>query len=326
MGPYPHLLARIGDDAAHLFRARCGVEPLQLYEAELDAAPDADLFCPFPYAFLYPVAHGDVYVAQVGREVHPAGDDVDAARLRLYPSHRPYGRWCGGGFFLHDAHYLRRGGQRVVPPVHRRGPRVPRLAPEREPQPHGSGDARNDAHRQAFGLQYPPLLYVQLQVGRQGILLASGGLDPFRIQAVIPHRFGNGDVVPVSVVQVSGGEMSGQGAAADHAEREPGALLVRKGDDLDRMVGAYTTFLHRLHDLDAGENPERAVEVAAVVHGVDVGTNEDGWRVGITPLPAAEEVSDGVLTDREVALFHIRGDQVLGGPFFVGEREAGHAP
>src|SRR5215203_746457 len=181
MGPYPHLLARIGDDAAHLFRARCGVEPLQLYEAELDAAPDADLFGPFPYASLYPFAHGDVYVAQVDREVHPAGDDVEAARPRLYLSHRPHCRWCGGGPFLHNAHYLRRGGQRVVPPVHRRSPRVPRLAPDSEPEPYGSGDARHDARWQILGLQYPPLLYVQLQVGRQGILLASSVLDPLRI-------------------------------------------------------------------------------------------------------------------------------------------------
>src|ERR671917_293686 len=115
MGPYPPLLARVGDDATHLVRAGRGVEPLQLLDAEPDAATVTDLPGPFPYAPLHPVAHGDVYVAQVDREVHPAGDDVDAARSRFYLPHRPHGRRRGGGLLLHDAHYLRRGDQRVVP-------------------------------------------------------------------------------------------------------------------------------------------------------------------------------------------------------------------
>ena len=91
------------------------------------------------------------------------------------------------------------------------------------------------------------------------------------------------------------------------------------------MVGLYTTFLHRLHDLDASEHPERPVEVPAVVHGVHVRTDEDGRRVGITPFPAAEQVPRSILTDREAGLFHEGGDEILGGPFFIGERESGHA-
>ena len=111
--------------------------------------------------------------------------------------------------------------------------------------------------------------------------------------------------------------MSSQGAAADHAEREPGALLVRKGDDLDRVVGLYTTFLHRLHDLDASEHPERPVEVPPVVHGVHVRANEDGRSTGILALPTSKEISDGVLANREAGLLHKGGNEVLGGPFFI---------
>ena len=130
---------------------------------------------------------------------------------------------------------------------------------------------------------------------------------------------------PSSCCRSSGERRARQGAAADHAEGEPGALLVREGDDLDRIVGLDTTFLHRLRDLDAGEHAERPVEVPAVVHGVDVRADEDGRSVGIPPLPAAEEVPDGVLADREASLFHKGGDEVLGGPLFFREREPGHA-
>ncbi len=125
--------------------------------------------------------------------------------------------------------------------------------------------------------------------------------------------------------QIFGREGARQRAAADHAEGEPGALLVRESDDLDRSIGLDTTLLQRLRYLDACEHAERPIEVPAVVHRIYVRADEDGRSVRLSSLATAEEVPYGVLADREAGLLHVGDDEVLGGPLLIGEGEAGHA-
>jgi len=100
------------------------------------------------------------------------------------------------------------------------------------------------------------------------------------------------------VLQLLFGERARQRAAADHAEGEPGALLVRESYDLDRTNGLNATLLHRLRDLDAGQHAERPIEVSASYHGVDVRADEDGRSVGVFSLPTAEQVTRSVLSDQ----------------------------
>ena len=209
------------------------------------------------------------------------------------PTVEPVGR----GLFLDDADHLRRRGQGVAARAHGRRPRVPGLPGEREPEPHGPGDARHDADRKVLPFEHPPLLDVELEVRGEGIRGARGLADPARGRGRLPHGLGDGDAVPVLVAQ-------------DPRERVPARarLPIMPSENLapSSSVKATTSTGRSVwtppssiawSDLDAAEHPERPVEVAAVVHGVHVGANEDrrgvrgrsppGARRGCRPRPRA---------------------------------------
>ena len=166
---------------------------------------------------------------------------------------------------------------------------------------------------------------MELQVGGERVGRPGRVADLPGVQAGVPHRLLYGDAALVLVAQVFLRERAGQGAAADHAEREPGAFLVGKGDDLHRAFRTHALFLHRLEDLDPAEHAERPVEVAAVHDGVHVRAYQDRWGIRVSSFPSPEEVARGVLAHGEVCLLHVRCYEGLGRPFLPGKGEAGDA-
>ena len=73
---------------------------------------------------------------------------------------------------------------------------------------------------------------------------------------------------------------------------EARALLVRPVDELDRRLGDDVEVVEAAHDLEAGEDPERAVELAARGLAVEVAAAQPRQAARVAALPAPEHVAD----------------------------------
>ncbi len=91
------------------------------------------------------------------------------------------------------------------------------------------------------------------------------------------------------------------------------------------MGGLHPLLLHSLQNFDPRQHAQGAVEVPAVVDGVDVGADQDYWSIPGHSLATAEQVPRGVLAHREPGFDHVRGDPVFGGSLFIRKRQPGYA-
>jgi hypothetical protein len=136
-------------------------------------------------------------------------------------------------------------------------------------------------------------------VGSHRVLRAGRVAYELRVEPVREHGLGDGDAVFVLIARkIFGGKFACQRPAPDHAEGEAHPLLVRERDDLDGVFSLYSLLLNSLQNLDAGQHAQRSVEVAAAVHGVYVGPDQDSGSLGITSLAPTEQVPDSVLVNR----------------------------
>ena len=136
--------------------------------------------------------------------------------------------------------------------------------------------AEHGPDREAEALEHRPLLDVQLEVGAHVAQPPLRGGGAVELDAVLAD-----DVLEapaVGVAQVAHGvgiERAGHGGGAEEAAAEARALLVGPVDERD---GARRRALRgdRAQRLERPHHAERAVEPAAVRHGVDVGADHDG--------------------------------------------------
>ena len=165
---------------------------------------------------------------------------------------------------------LRRAGERVAPGVHRRRAGVRGLAAEGDLVALDAEGAEDDAEREVERLEHRALLDVQLEVGG-GVLemLASSCL--VEVDAVLGEHVG--ERVPVGVLAraqlVLVGHRPGGGARAERRAAEARAFLVGPVDEANGRC-RLALLGEAPHDLDTGDDVERAVQPAAVRHRVDV--------------------------------------------------------
>ena len=233
-------------------------------------------------------------VAELHAQRDPAGDDVRRVRLDLEPADgTDLAALAVGGDLAHGEHQLRRGDQRVLPAVHRGGAGVVGHALDDDVVAVDGDDALDDADRHAGPIERPALFDVQLHVGVPGAARPHRRLDPRRIAADAADRVAPPQPVPL-LIEDAGLQVAGDDAAARRAGAEGGALLVGPQHHLQRMTGGDASGAHGLEDVQRGQCPEIAVEVAAAGHRVDVRAEEDGRRIGRPALDPDEHVAGGI--------------------------------
>ena len=170
---------------------------------------------------------------------------------------------------------LRRPGERVAPLVHGGRACVGRLAAPRDAVPLDAEGSQYDPERQAERLEDGALLDVQLEVGGRRVELAPRLERSVEVDPVLGERVRERDAVPVRELAelVLVGHRPGRCARAEQAAAEARALLVGPVDEAqgDRR---RSVFRDAAQDLDPGDDVQRAVEPAAVRHGVDVAADE----------------------------------------------------
>ena len=111
--------------------------------------------------------------AQIDREHHAAGNDVDRARRASMRPTVPTmpSSGCSRAIALERQRHLGRAGKGVAAQRHRHGAGVARFAGHGDAKPALADDAGDDAERLALRLQHRPLLDMHLDVAR-GVLRA----------------------------------------------------------------------------------------------------------------------------------------------------------
>jgi hypothetical protein len=182
--------------------------------------------------------------------------------------------------------------QRVAAQPHRGRAGVVGAAGEGEaaaPHTHDGGDDTDGGARR---LELGALLDVELDERRESAGLHARFGDPFGVVAGGCERVGERPAVPAAGGgDVLGGQAGGDGRGPEQAA--VAALLVGERDDLHRPRERHALFREAPDALEAGDDAERAVEHAAVRHGVDVRAGPQRRRLGT--VEADEDVADGVL-------------------------------
>ena len=299
------------------------VDPFQ-FEVEPPACHDRleggdDLVLdPFP---VRPVGAPDV-----DRERHLATDLVDGALDGGDVADRGDQVAVGGGLGgdrFDPGDHLAGGGQRVLPEVHRRRPRVVVRPPDRRPVPDRGPDARDDAYPIARLVEHPALFDVEFEERGHAVEVERRLGEVRRSEPRTLHRQPQRHVVPVGGREGLDGQHAERAAAPDRVLAEAGGLLAtedRQGRRVRRRPVARVDGLDRLQRRDDTECP---VEPPAVVHRVEVATEVDG-SIGVGSTGRVE-VPDRVLPGR-VRVGQLRPQiaerLVLG----LGVGQARHAP
>ena len=216
-----------------------------------------------------------VEVPLVEQQGRLAGDRRDHARLRgrAARGRHPAVTDCG---VAHREGEARGREERVAPVGHRRRAGVRGLSAEDHAVALHADRAEHRPDGEAEPLEHGPLLDVQLEVGAYVLQAASRlpraiELDAVRGERILePH--------PVRVAQVAHRvriERARDGGGAEQAAAEARALLVRPVHERHR-AGRRARLSERAQGLQGAHDAERAVEPAAVGHGVDVGADHDG--------------------------------------------------
>ena len=153
-----------------------------------------------------------------------------------------------------------------------------RLADEPQDMPLDAVGADHRAGRSTHRLEHRPLLDVQLQVGaRPARVERAPRLEhAIDVDAVLGQRVGEARALAIDEVAHGVGDEAAAGARRpEQAAREARALFVGEVHDGQRD-GWRRTAAVAAERLDAGQHAERAVEPAAVGHGIEVAADDDG--------------------------------------------------
>ena len=199
-----------------------------------------------------------------------------------------------------------------VPPACRASPSIDELEAPR------ARDRRDDRERLAAAVELGPLLDVRLEVADELVRAPRGLADAAGVEAELEEGLAQGRAVgirqrpPVVVPRARDRRRAEQRLA------EPGALLVRERDDLERERERADASRRRAvarssrTTSSAISTPDDPVEPAGVGHGVEVRAEQQGGRVG---RPARREPADlvarGILPRGHADLAHpLRGEAV----------------
>ena len=172
-----------------------------------------------------------------------------------------------------------RGGQEGVAPVRHRGRAgVRRLAAEDHAVALDADGAEHRSDRQTEALEHRPLLDVQLEVGAHVAESAPAVARAVELDAVRADRVLEADSVGIrEVAHRVGIERPAGRGGAEEAAAETRALLVGPVDERDG-AGRRALRGDRAQRLERAHHAERAVQPAAVRHGVDVRADDHGLR------------------------------------------------
>src|SRR5581483_5304452 len=95
-------------------------------------------------------------------------------------------------------------------------------------------DRGDDPDRQALVLEHRALLDVHLEVA-EDVVRSRARPDRVRVAAERPRCVAQDLAEPVREPRILRAEVAGPAAAAEEGQREAAALLVGKGDDLERV-------------------------------------------------------------------------------------------
>ncbi len=138
------------------------------------------------------------------------------------------------------------------------------------------------------------------------------------------QRLADRDVIAVNGVEGCHVENARDGARTRQRDGEAHALLVAKGQHLDRERQALARCVQPVDGLDGREHAEIAVVDAGIAHGVDVRAQQQGGRVRGRGLVPAHDGADGVHVDAHAGLAH-PGVHLRGGLLVLRRQiEAGH--
>ena len=184
----------------------------------------------------------------------------------------------------------------------------------------GAGD---DADRLLLVLQDRALLDMGFEIGADIPAADRGGAVVADALEFVAEQVAGDVVGPGEHLLFA--EHAGKGAGAHHRRREAAALLVGPGDDLDRRVGLDLQVVEGADDLQPGEHPVGAVELAACRLGIEMAAGHHRRARVVLARAAGEDVADAVDAHRAAGGLAPADEQVAALPVEVGEREPTHA-
>ena len=214
-----------------------------------------------------------------------------------------------------------RGAQHgVLPFGHRGGSGVVLEAADVHLEAVDPDDALDHRDPAALPLEVPALLDVELEDGPDPSRVEDGALQRPGVEPVPLDPLVEAEPVFAQPVQLAVVDGPGRRPAAEEAVPEVGALLVAPDDHFQRVAGLDPLLAERPQHLERSQDAERAVVVAALRDGVEVGPEEDGGQ-GLLPLAPAEEVAGGIGAHPESGAFHLARDPGPGREFLLRESE-----
>lgn len=200
------------------------------------------------------------------------------------------------------------------------------VSPDADVKAPAVADAGYAGERAILLFEDGPLLYVKLVIGAELLLRNPGLTDFFRAEAGIQHSVPEGNSFPVYGVKPGGVPPAGHGRAAEIGHAEARALFVRESCYFHRMLRALSGLYQAVHCLDGREYAQRAVIGAGVNHGVEVGAQHDGRKIGPRALEAAADAAGRIDEGAHAGFLHPAAHERRGFHGSGGNKSAGYLP
>jgi hypothetical protein len=162
---------------------------------------------------------------------------------------------------------------------------------------------------------------VQLEVVPD-LVDAAGLAVPLRVAAPGGHRLGERHPVGIAPVAEPAEVLPAERAAAEQRRVEASVLLVHERGQPDRPARLDPPLPEQADGVQPPHDPERAVEAAALGHGVDVRAHQN--RGAVAGVPAREEVARRVDVRVEAEPAATPHEPVVSGSQLGAPGEAGH--
>ena len=152
-----------------------------------------------------------------------------------------------------------------------------------------------------------------------------GRLDPVLPRIADPLQLlADGDPVVVHcAIRAVDIEKPGHVQAAHHVRLEPGAFLVRKGRNSDRLLRLHAVIVQRPDHFESRKNAERPVVRSRVAHRIEVRPHDDRFGVRIPAGPDAADIADRVDNDVEAFLPKPFHEEIPARAVLVAQRKPG---
>src|SRR4051812_26145836 len=136
-----------------------------------------------------------------------------------------------------------------------------------------TGDRVDHADGVALVVEDTTLLDMQLDEGVD--VVAPRTRERRRVEAAGPHRRADRRTVRVAqAIDLLGGHLPGEGARAPEVGREAAALLFAEDAHFERRSWRPIGVAQGRDGADGGVDAQRAIVLAALLHGIDVGAAE----------------------------------------------------